>query len=63
MGVKILTDFYVRFFRTFNGIQNGSPKPHSWLLYLELYKPDFEVGYFYEFVVEFSYILHLNLSF
>jgi len=32
-------------------------------LYLKSLDTDFEVGYLYEFVVEFSYNLHLRFSF
>jgi len=38
-------------------------KRHFQIPYLEFLNTNFEVGYLYEFVVEFSNILHSNFSF
>jgi len=36
---------------------------HFWIPQLQLLVSDFDVGYLYEFVVEFPNILHFNISF
>jgi len=56
--VKNVTPFHVRFFCNSNGLQNGDQKLHFKNPLLDLLYPDFEVGYLYEFVVEFAYNLH-----
>jgi len=38
--------------------QKGDPKLHFWTSKLGYLDPDFKVSYLYEFVVEFSIILH-----